>query len=295
VHTAAEENWEALASILREALGDEAKAHGEPIWVLVMDTHDGSGEFELTIKTTEGGLFGWRAPEDCLAVGMVASGRARTLDASVEPPGGSRFPSTDGVTMACLLTRSGEIGWVMEAPGGERVTTPPEEGRMLDCLRRNLGLPTPPPPAPGDARALVALTWLAGLVEMADLTGQRFTWREVLAVHPLATGELTLADLPSPGLTLEEVEERVLRGHAGWDWERLRRLAVDEAWAFAVMTPEIADWMDEGMFARSVLSNLVDADEILEQVRAVVTPAAGRRLTHAARVAGCTFARPAAA
>jgi hypothetical protein len=52
-----------------------------------------------------------------------------------------------------------------------------------------------------------------------------------------------------------------------------------------IIDPELAGWMDDGMFARWVLSDLPSPDELLATVRPYLAPSAARRLAHAVRAA----------
>jgi hypothetical protein len=104
------------------------------------------------------------------------------------------------------------------------------------------------------------------------------TWREVACLHPLAQA---CASTGRPALPAGSAQ--ALAGVAGatWTWDFLRRHA--GAWATDLVSPEIAAWMDDGMFCRSVLSELPDPEQLILRVRPLVTPSAARRLAHALR------------
>jgi hypothetical protein len=86
-------------------------------------------------------------------------------------------------------------------------------------------------------------------------------------------------------LTPGELPAVVRLAAANWSWEKLRRDAVLNDWAGSVVPADIAAWMDEGMFARWILAELPDTDDLLGRVRAVVDPSTARRLAHTVRAA----------
>jgi hypothetical protein len=280
--------WQRLAELLLEAVGDEVAASGRPTWVVVLDDPEEPDGFRLTFNDHPYGLIGWVAPADGLAVGVIASGRLRVLDGADEPRLDGRestSPSCPGVglpeedsrvRMACLVARDGSTAWQMRLPDGVEADYPPSEGRLLDCLRRCLELPTPPPPAgPG---VLQAVAWSAAVLEAGRQSSRPLRWSEVTRLHPVArlvAGELdTDCSAALPALTR-------LAG-ATWSWADLRRQA-QESDGLGGVDPELAAWMDDGMFARWVLSVLPSPDEMLVTVRPYLVPSAARRMAHAIR------------
>jgi hypothetical protein len=124
-------------------------------------------------------LLGFDAPAEWSALGLLSGGWAHT------PAGRQR------VTMAVAVDRAGGLSAHTRLADGQELTEPPSEGRVLDCLRRAMGLPTPPPP---------------------DGSG---AWAEVRTA--VADGSVTAPNTP----------------------------------------PWLAQWMDDGMFARWVSSEEV--------------------------------------
>jgi hypothetical protein len=265
-------NWPALAGILLRALGDKVAERGVPTWVRVHDPPGPpDGDFCLELFEDGRGFLGWTAPPDCQAVGMVATGRAIAEDGPREPPPGFPPGTPTGVRLACLLARDGSIGWQMETAGGVPQPVPPTEGRLLDCLRRCFGLPTPPPPAgPGQLRSLL---WLLAIDDLLCSTSRRPTWNQLLDLHP-DTDLLTSARLA-----------RCAGREPVWSWEVLRRSAMRDNWAWMIVERDVAAWMDEGMFARWMLDSLPSTDDLLARLRPRLAPSAARRLAHAVRAA----------
>jgi hypothetical protein len=277
-------DWDRLAQLLLEAAGDEVAERGCPMWVRVVDPPDGDREkaFALALSDEPDGLLGWVATPDCQAVGLVATGRLRALPGA---PTGAIDPGRDRLRLACLVTRHGEVVAKMALPDGagnalSRNDAPPSEGRMLDSLRRCFGLPTPPPPV-GPGR-LQAVAWLVAILERGTAAPRRLSWSDVSRLHPVA---LAL------GTDLGGSDARLLTGllhlaASAWSWEDLRQQAERDAGLADVIDPKLAGWMDEGMFARWILSELPSPDELLARVRPYLAPSAARRLAHAVHASG---------
>lgn len=265
--------WTALAGILLDALGESVAQRGSPTWVQVQDPPGGStGDFCLVFDEESPGFLGWTAPLECQAVGVVASGRAVVPEGPVEPLPGFLAGTETAVRLACVVARDGSVGWQMETAGKRGDPAPPTEGRVLDCLRRCFGLPTPPPPVgPGHFQSLI---WLVTIEEAVRATTRRLTWNQVLDLHPAANPHdyPQLAGPDSPG----EPE---------WTWEKLRRAAVRDNWAWMMVDRELAAWMDDGMFARWILDTLPSPEDVLAELRPRLAPSTARRLAHAVRAA----------
>ncbi len=273
-----ERDWSALTGMLLEAAGEHVAAQGHPMWVRVLDPPGGAeGDFSLAVSDEPNDLMGWVATEDCQAVGVVATGKMRPLPGA---PAGFLDAPIESVRMACLVTRKGEVAWQMKLPDGvgplcETAELPPSEGRMLDCLRRCFGLPTPPPPV-GPA-LLQVIVWLAAILEETGRARPPLTWSEIARLHPVA--RVLSADLGGPGSELMTGLMRM--AGSAWSWDDLRLQAQRDEFLEGIIEPELAGWMDAGMFARWVLSDLPSADEMFRVVRPYLTPSAARRLGHA--------------
>ncbi len=289
-------DWPALAGILLDGLGDRVAEQGRPTWVRILDAPGSKGAFDLDLDDGPEGLLGWEASDDCLGVGVVATGRITMDEGRGEDAGGggrgdgagpgigaAGLPSgtTPGVRLACLVSRDGDVGWRMVVPGGVSLDVPPTEGRLLDCLRRCFGLPTPPPPA-GAARVQLVV-WLLTVHDTIRRTGRQLSWREVAELHPVAAlrAEPGLLHRADPAVIPELIR---IAGRA-WSWEVLRQGAAQGAWGDDIVTPELAAWMDEGMFARWILNELPAPEELVDRVRPHVSPSTARRLAHVVRAA----------
>ena len=290
-------DWQRLTGLLLEATGDRVAAQGHPTWVRVLDPPSGDtdytdntdntdytgdtdhpDDFSLALWDDPVGLVGWVASADCRAVGVIATGRLRPMEGA---PLGLVDPSRNQIRMACLVTRQGEVVWKMRLPDGATTAEPPSEGRLLDCLRRCFGLPTPRPPV-GPAR-LQIVAWLAAVLDQAKTARRPLSWAEVSRLHPLAR----VLGSELGGQCSELIPGLMRMAGSAWSWEDLRLQAQHECGLQDIVDPELAGWMDEGMFARWVLSDLPSPDELLAAVRPQLAPSAARRLTHAVHAA-CT-------
>lgn len=212
-------DWQALARGALDTLGDAVQSQGFPTWLLIFDDPDSPTGLRLEFEPDPVGVLGWRAPDDCLAVGMVATGRGRVLGARVVgyvgregddgspagdvSTGDDSAPTDDAgsaandltelvkaaggilpVRMACVVSRAREVGWWMELPDGATHTDPPGEGRVLDVLFRCLGLPTSPPAEP--ASEIHSAAWLASVIDGGMSSERRLTWSDIERLHPLA-------------------------------------------------------------------------------------------------------------
>ena len=105
-------DWARLAALLLEAAGDQVASQGCPAWVRVLDPPDGDPEegFSLALSHDSDALMGWVATPDCQAVGLVATGRLRSLEGGPLPSTDVSDPGRDRLRMACLVTRDGRGG-----------------------------------------------------------------------------------------------------------------------------------------------------------------------------------------
>jgi hypothetical protein len=129
-------DWQTLTEILLTGLGDQVAVQGHPTWVMVRPDPEAAEGFTLCLSDADNALEAQGAPPDCLAVGMVATGRVRALD---DPGAGP----TGGIRMACLVTRDGTVAWRLVQPDGTVLADPPQAGQMLDYLRSFLSDPQP--------------------------------------------------------------------------------------------------------------------------------------------------------
>jgi hypothetical protein len=279
-------DWATLASVLLDAAGDHVAEQGSPVWIRVLDPPEGDAEqgFALALSDESQGLLGWVATPDCQAVGLVATGRLRSVAGATAVGADVLGRHGDHLRLACLVTRDGEMAWKTQIPdkadSADLPEHPPTEGRMLDCLRRCFGLPTPPPPV-GPAR-LQAIAWLVAVFDRAIAAPGRLTWFEVSRLHPVA--QVLNAELGGPRA---DVLPGLLRvAGSAWTWEDFRQQAERDGGLEHLVEPSLAGWMDHGMFARWILSEVPSLDELLAAVRPHLVPSAARRLAHAVHESG---------
>lgn len=261
----------ALARKLLCAAGDAAAGEGRPVWMMVQEMDGRTAG--LVVLPDRFDPLGWSAPPGCSALAMVGTGRVRSLDESVEMPAGLASGCAGGARMACVLTRSGSVGWHMVLPDGSSFEHAPEDGLVMDTMRRALGLPTPPPLTP--VTVLADYTWLVALLD-TPVPRRRLTWSEVLDVHPAVL-------VIDPAMDVEAKEACIDRVASDASWETLRRVVAGGGGDGCFPPPGLAAWMDEGMFSRWVLGALEPPEVLLARVRGRIQPAAARRLGHRVR------------
>lgn len=263
-----------LAGHLLDAIGGMAAAAGHPVWAMLLDTP--GGQLELALADPGFDPLGWSAPPQCRALAMVATGRVRAIDEAVEMPASLASGRPGGVRMACVVGRSGSVGWHMVLPDGSVFEEMPESGRMLDVMLRCLNLPTPPPSEPPDV--MVAYGWLAALLH-GDPPDHLLGWSELLDFHPALIG--CCQDL------FAQMKETVIGFETGsGSWEEVRVAVAAGDAGDALVPPELADWMDEGMFARWILGSMRPLEDMLDELRPRLRPSAARRLAHVVRATG---------
>lgn len=191
-------------------------------------------------------LAGFTAPTGWSAFGVRALGTARHLD---EP---SRPAQRSAVTI--LLDRQGREVSLSRVGADVELLTGRGEGTVPDTCRRVLGLPTAA--APPSTAAVWTLVWLDRLLDSWGRPSERrrltSSWAEVAGLHPaLDQGVPCGAPLEDPATLLRVGLEHT----AAWPWERLR--AEPEALRLpdGNLPAEVTGWMDDGFFARWVVSS----------------------------------------
>jgi hypothetical protein len=247
------------------------------------DPGGGSPPIDLLFRELDGhpveGLTGFTAPPGWSTLGVVCSGTARHLvgstgtDAgSAPPPLGDRQP----IRVAYLVARSGVSASACRRPDGTIWSHSAAGlddagvGRVDDVLRRALRLPTHPPHS--SSIELWARLWLDRAVEeVAARPRRRWTWPAIARLHPAA--QLVLEDLPERGA---EVADSILRlgemlGRSR-SWSELRighSSAVPDP---AAIRPDLAEWMDDGIFSRWLLDGVPDCGSSLVHLRDLLPP-----------------------
>ncbi|MBO0747146.1 MAG: hypothetical protein J2O47_02280 [Acidimicrobiaceae bacterium] len=234
------------------------------------------------------GLMGYVAPADCMAIAIIGVGRAHHYEPTPAakrnrrakrpeqkpidvPPGGM------SARALCLMDGSGRMAGRTRLEDGTLIPAPPETGRLVDALRRCFGLPTAPPEFP--AGELVARLWLANVLATAEISSEKLGWKQARELHPSAEA-LRAIGVPLTGTTLDRAREVA---SMAWSWSRLRLQAMEGDWLPALIDPELAGWMDEGMFSRWVLEGTRTTSELLELITPWVAPSVLTKLASAVR------------
>lgn len=263
------------AEDLLEKFGELVAAEGRPMWLEVR--LDLGGLAGIRLVDDPDGFLGRRLSPGWSAAAVVATGRFRVLEPGHEPPADVVAGLAGGLTMVCLVSRQHRVGWRLRLPDGSFHSACPEEGVVLDILRRAAGAPTPPPPV--SAVPLHLAAW-AGMVQLAaDLQEQGeiprhlLTWSEVLALHPALVPSMSPVGFDCPA-----AESAVRRSAGEADWEALRlQAAAGPGDSPGRIPPEWASWMDAGMFARWTLAGLPSTSQLMHGVARHLTSDAWRR------------------
>ena len=262
-------DWQDLSERLIEALGDEVQENGSPTWVRVFEDPGSASGMSVDSTGDTAGLMGWTAPPHCLAVGTVATGTLRSLPDAA---------AMTRVRMCCVVGRDGGVGWTLQPPGAASCSSPPDAGRVLDCLRRCLGLPTPAPES--TSGRLQAAAWVASVLDEALRSAGPLTWADVARLHPLA--RLLAGTLPGPGAPAEvgPLGDLIRSAANAWSWEEMRTEAARGNLA-GLVDAGLAEWMDEGMFSRWLLELIPSTEPMLAALEPCLTPSAALRLAGA--------------
>lgn len=220
-------------------------------------------------------LLGFSAPPEWVAAGIVSGGRARRLD--------ERASSRTAATISVMVDRSGAAATLLRR--GDRIDRLADrpEGSVADALRRALGLPTAAPPA--SSAPLWAAWWLDRIVEAAAASSGRerlSSWAEVVALHP-AVPLVSAGSRLGPGPDAVVVATQALAD--AWPWYRLRREPGAVELPGTPVSAEVADWMDDGMFARWLLGEFPAIDDLLEAVDGLLPAVIAERVAEVTRAA----------
>jgi hypothetical protein len=236
--------------------------------ILRVATLGADGPDDLAWFPLDGGhpldvLLGFVAPDHWMALGVSTPGHAHPVgdDGRVVR---SADPSRIRVTV--LFDRSGRAAGRLRQ-GGEVAALPGSpEGVVTDACRRCLGLATGPPPA--TTALLWTLTWLDRLVDAAGgaTTSRRpASWADVARLHPAASS-------PPPGPEADVGPEPGALAAAtvalaeAWPWSRLRADPSLVDVPGALPEPHVIRWMDDGMWARWLLSTFPTIDDLVAAV-----------------------------
>lgn len=215
-------------------------------------------------------LLGFTAPAHWCAIGLRCGGLATR-------PGGDGTLSRSRVTFTVLVDRDNRGAAALRDHDDVTVIDQPPEGLTGDACRRALSLPTPPPPS--DTAELWLCTWLERVVDAIAFLGDahRFRhWETVSALHPVGT------EAPYEPVTLADA---TLQLATAWPWDRLRR-EPDVLDRPACMPNGVAAWMDDGMFARWVQTDMASFTTLAATLEDRLPDTVINRLAETTRAAG---------
>jgi hypothetical protein len=251
---------------------DNLALRGGGAWWIQAYGVPGSGE-TLVIDEHLEHLLGWTAPAECWALGVAASCRITPTDPTINAAAQGRVVAAEGGGVVCLLSgRDGSFASRLHGTDTEPTAQEVPNGKLVDLLIRPFGRPTPPPPRP--TSDVITVLWLAAIAERLDQCPlDPPGWDEVLALHPVCQ---TLDGwLPTPAETFCVLDAAT----AAWDWAYLRALAARGEAFQDLLSKEVAEWMDDGMFARWVLGTLPPPQRILAELRPRLASPVRRRLS----------------
>jgi hypothetical protein len=249
------ERLHALAGALDAALGSLDDDHGALVHVAVPHDTPGDAPVDIGIMPTRGEhpfdlLCGFHAPDDWQVLGVVATGRAQRYD----------DPDADKVraSFVFLADRRGSTASLMRTADGTVALPGEPEGRIADAMRRALALPTEPPPC-GTGVVFSAL-WLDSIVDAAgdpERRGSLSSWEGTARMHPAVSLAVRAPDPAALAIAAADLVSR-------WPWSRLR--LEPDRWRLpgdVVLPRDVATWMDDGMFARWLLSELPSLGDLV--------------------------------
>jgi len=210
-------------------------------------------------------LLGFTAPLAWLAIGVHCRGRAYPLGPDpldLGPPSddGAEQGAPTPVVVTALVDRAGRGAAIVRQGSTRTRLAGPPEGLVGDACRRALDLPTAPPP-PSTAELWLRI-WLDRVVEtvtFAEEPERHQSWEAVAALHPAATMPYGLPVGRPDGVRLDDPQhlaEATLALAEAWSWGKLRLEPDVVATMGPPMWPALASWMDDGMFARTLLGEL---------------------------------------
>lgn len=198
-------------------------------------------------------IIGLRCPPETLAV--AATARCETLWTD-----GRR---RSGVLAWSVDRREGSLALFRERGADEAEILSAVAGTLLDGGLRALGQPTPPCLSP--AVWFPDGVFLQRVSRLLDKRGGQcsrrwLTWDSVSLLYPL-----NVVGKPLSACVVRHLRQDF---HERNTWSSLRRGVVEQPVSAPAilpgLTPAVADWLDDGSFARWVLSRVSDAPSTLE-------------------------------
>ncbi len=241
--------------------------------------HEIDGGIEVAARPLPGpdpvrSLYGFVAPPEWFAFGVVATGTARRPGPAPDRRPADRT-TLGRVHFGLLVTRLGEQ--VVAARGDDDVVEqihridPSDQsgGRIPDACRRALRLATPPPD--GDTAELWATLWIETLLVQSLGDPHPVPWPEVVRAYPafeaVVDGDPDLCSLV--GDHLVELGQAARRA---WPWDQLLTSSAAGLVPACGVDPDSARWMDVGMFSREVLGQFPPLVDLVADLRAILAP-----------------------
>ncbi|HEX2850054.1 MAG TPA: hypothetical protein VHN98_05860 [Acidimicrobiales bacterium] len=268
----------------------------QPHRLVFVQSPDGEG-FDLGVKELDDGdhpmehLLGFVAPDEWYALGVVSFGWASPMShddsgyrTTIRP---SLHPERVRVRSVFLAARDGSEASTTELADG-RVLDTPGEGTIADAVRRALALPTKPAEEP--LNALMTSMWLEQALIAAEewweearenggrgARGRRSgpDWSDLASLHPVLA-RARARGVRTPSSRLDDVG-RLFAENIGWADVRWESITGAAPWGIEV-EPDLAAWMDEGMYARWLLAEHPSVDALAERLRALVSRDCVRKL-----------------
>ena len=184
--------------------------------------------------------------------GPVVGIRCTPRTAAVAYPVAARLVRSDATRrkLAVVVPRDG-TAHIVDPCRDAPLPVSVDFGPVVDVGRRALGLATPAERSP--PVVLLDAIWVERVLVAtldADI-GHRPTWATISALHPLAGAALTPSMLRDRRLSL------------GVEWSPFRRRATGFDTAWPDLSPSLAEWLDDGSFARWVLGELPPTTPLL--------------------------------
>ncbi len=184
-------------------------------------------------------LLGFVAPHDWEVLGVIAPGWGTRIDTGVRQRTRVIYVAGRDGEEASLIRFAGDDGAEILRPNE------PAVGRVADCVRRALDLPTAPEPDD----SLLALWWDRVLKKLVERN------------HPSFRGEKL--DPTDVAAVIEAARP------LSWGEERWTVIANEGS---SQVSGSLAAWLDDGMFARLLLADLADPDVAIPAAKRACTP-----------------------
>ena len=222
---------------------------------------------DLEGRHPEAILLGLQAEPDWWAVGVVTSGQGLRLPAAGQQQHQQLSVAESACRVAVFTSRQATVGVVraidvdpsfelLDPTLAAAITDDEPEGAVVDLLRRVLGLSTPPP-GRSASRALATL-WLDAACRLDG--PNKPGWSQLAQAHPLWSlygrrrcSATTLGELSAAAANL-------------LGWSGLRHAWAERLWSISGHDRGLADWFDDGSFARWLALWLPPLELLFEQL-----------------------------